>query len=360
MTGGFTFDGVDINTLGLEYAPDLSNTYVYKPSAFKNHEQVFDGHDGGYYYGNTVQPKEFVLRCFYEEQPALQGFMTKLYTAFRRGRTGRLVFKKRPWIWYIATVYNIDTHQMLNYQNGIATITLRAYYPFGRCDELVLPNDETREDKLLNTAMLDSEVFDMTTSFADDEPITEAKTLLLYNPGTERCKVAIRIAGDVGTGVSVTNRTTGQDCRFVAITNDTCPANHYVQCDGLNGQTVLTNGTTSEPGFLFHDYGFIELDPGFPAYRDIDLSVTDNRTIQSDGKFTEDMLGRYIVFASGKIAQIKRVDSENNVQTDVSVSDEDSGVAQIIKLNEIYVAPNPNGGSINLTKLDFIYKPTFA
>ena len=363
MTGGFTFNGIDIADLELEYAPDLSNTYVYKPATHKPHEQVFDGHDGGYYYGSTLQPKDFVLRCFYEDQHVLNGVLTRIYSVFRRNATGRLVFKKRPWCWYVATVTGVDVGQMTNYQNGIVSISLRAYYPYARTDYMSIPDCCEDEASLLaNSALLPEGTIDMTTSFASaSEPITENKELLLYNPGTERAKIAVRIAGDVGTGLMISNRTTGQNCRFVAITPEVCANNHYVQCDSLNGQTILTNGTVSSPGFLYHDYGFIELEPGYPAYRNIDITIgEDGKTLKSDGKFNYDMVNRYVYFADGTSAKIVNVTDDSTAGINKTVTDEKNGKAQILKMNELYVSAYPNGGTINLTKLDILYKPTFA
>ena len=360
MTGGFTFDGTDIADLGLEYAPELNNTYIYKPASYKTHEQVFDGHHGGYYYGSTVQPKDFTLRCIYEGHKITDGFMTNLFHVFRRDKVGKLVFQKRPWCWYVATVMNVNIDQLLNFENGVVTITLRAHYPFARSDYSVIPeNSEYETDMLKNSGMMPYGWQD-TVSFASDQnTITSDKTLLVYNPGTERAKVAVRIAGDVGTGVSLANVQTEQSMRFVAISRTTCPGSFYVQCDGLNGQTTLTNGRTSSPGFLYHDYGFIELEPGFPAYRNIPVEVYDNRTVTSEGLFTEDMLGRYIYFANGTHAKIQRIDNDSNLQVDQTVGSAESGAAQILLMNEIQVSASPSGGAFNIHKLDFIYHPTF-
>ena len=359
MVGGFTFDGVDIADLGLEYAPELNNTYVYKPAQFKPHEQLFDGHDGGYYYGSTVQPKEFTLRCIYEAQPVLDGIMSKIFHVFKRNRTGKLVFKKRPWCWYAATVTNVSVDQMLNFENGVVTISMKAYYPFARSDYMTIPA-EYENDLMSNSAMMPAGWTHETSFATSQNPITTNTTLLLYNPGTETAKVAVRIAGDVGTGVSVANATTGQNMRFVAITPNSCPGSYYIQTDGLSGQTTFTNGTVSQPGFLYHDYGFIDLAPGFPAYRNITVDVTDNRNVNSDGLFAYDMLGRHIYFANGTVAKVVNVHDSSWIEVDTTVSSAENGVAQILQMNEIVVSALPAGGSFSLTKLEFVYKPTFA
>ena len=88
MTGGFSFCGTDIATIGLEYAPELENTYVYKPAKARIHEETFDGHNGGYYYGSSLEPKEFVLRCYFEEKEIDRGLMARVENLFREGRSG--------------------------------------------------------------------------------------------------------------------------------------------------------------------------------------------------------------------------------------------------------------------------------
>ena len=89
MQGGFSFCGTDIAELGLEYVPDNANTYVYAGSTYKVHEQAFDGHDGGYYYGVTTGIKPFTLRCIFEGSHINDGILTKVESFFRKGKTGR-------------------------------------------------------------------------------------------------------------------------------------------------------------------------------------------------------------------------------------------------------------------------------
>lgn len=356
MDGGFIFDGIDIADLGLEYAPDLSNTYIYKPGTFKLHEQIFDAHDGGYFYGTTTQPKDFTLRCFYESQHVLDGLMTKIFSVFRRGRTGRLVFKKRPWCWYTATVTNVDIGQMFNFENGVLTVTMKAYYPYARSDYLDIPNNcEYEADMLNNSAMLREGVIDHTNSFIT-EPTTELKEFLVYNPGTEYAKTTIRISGNFEGNVKVTNSTTDQHATFVAFTTQLENGNYYIESDSLNGQTVRTNGSVRSPGYLYHHEGFIDLAPGFPVYRDIRLNVISNTNIQSDHQFTPDMLGRYVYFNNGVSAEIKNVMDDSHIQVNKTVGHEADGPAQIMLMNKIIVKPTNS----TVTRFEVLFKPTYA
>jgi hypothetical protein len=66
-------------------------------------------------------------------------------------------------------------------------------------------------------------------------------SFLLYNAGTERASVAIHIAGNA-PGVVIANKTTGQSCRFVGLSEQ---ANKYIVSDGINGKTVLADKSTN-------------------------------------------------------------------------------------------------------------------
>ena len=93
MKGGFSFCGVDIADIGLEYAPDNKDTYVYKPGEAEVHEEIFDGHDGGYIYGATKRPKEFILRCYFEDKNIAEGIMARAYNLFKIGKSGKLLLQ---------------------------------------------------------------------------------------------------------------------------------------------------------------------------------------------------------------------------------------------------------------------------
>lgn len=352
MRGGFTFCGVDIADLGLEYAPDISNTYVFESADYKISEQSFDGHNGGYYYGSTVQPKTFALRCYFEEKHVNKGIMTKINKLFARGKSGKLVFEKRPWVWYVATVVSTPQLQMTNYKNGLVTLQLKAYYPFGRCDELGYID---MDDAMIGaTALIDASKVPSVEAVAEGETLTGQKTILLYNGGTERASVAIELAGDVDEGVTITNSTTGQKCHFVALSSGvTSSAGKYLVCDGMNGKTVLTNGTKSELAFLYHDYGFIDLEPAYPIVRNIHANYTARSTeVYCEGG--EETTGQYI-WLDGAWRQIMLSDE---VSLTVLPVPENSGSedTEIVTMNEITITPD---STMALTRLNFRYKPTF-
>lgn len=297
MSGGFSFCGIDCGDLGLEYAPSMQDMYVFREGTYGVHEEAFDAHHGGFYYGNTVKPKDFTLRCIFQDTEVLEGIISRCMRFFRRGRTGKLVFNKRPWLWYVATVVSIDVTQFTNHYNGFFTINMRAYYPFARHRDAFLPDDPS-DDMLENSGLIGEDYMPFTDilnnrrvqdvlehcrdgTMINGNTITNLHlvngityNLLLYNGGTERAPVAIEIAGDVGDGISIHNKTTGQTCSIIALTKAlTTSKNKYLVCDALTGKTVLTNGETSELGFMYHHEGFIELEPSFPIWRNQPMTM---------------------------------------------------------------------------------------
>ena len=371
MKGGFSFCGVDIADIGLEYAPENKDTYVYAPAVANVHEETFDGHDGGYAYGAYKQPKEFTLRCFYQDEHIAKGVMAKAYNLFKVGKKGMLIFKRRPWCYYYATVTNIDTSEMYSYLNGLFVVTLKAYYPFARgleindrlfCNVLT---DPYHTEIMANTALLDHEGMlpPMTFNSAPNN------TVLLFNPGTERAKVSLVISGQVGDeaedGVTIFNKTTQQSCRYIAFNTED---NDYIYTDGINGKTVLDHNGTKKLAFLYHDYGFIELEPSFPSIRDLFISYSNN-TVNVTNKLYDEQeerewyIGKYIFLGSktadntmtGNWRKIMAVPDKHTFTVSGNTGN-GSHRTTVALMNEITVTPQ----NTEISKLSFIYKPTFA
>lgn len=354
MRGGFSFCGVDVAKFGLEYVPPLDQTYVFGSAPYEVHQETFDAHHGGYFYGITVQPKDFILKCFYQDQHIAHGSLSAIENFFRRGKTGRLVFEHREWLWYTATVVDVDLRDLRNYSNGFVTITLRAYYPFSRHDYISV-GDENVFDYYLaaNSGLLS----DDETPVVSFDSLKESVDIMLYNGGSERASVAIALAGDAKEGITITNKTTNQTAKFVAFDMDiTTNAGKYIVSDALNGKTVLTDGTISEFGFLYHDYGFIELEPSYPIERDVFVSYTKgfNKISIVGSKIGDDVIGRHINIGN---EWNKIIGKENDeLIVDHVLSETGSQTTNIVTMNEIRIELSQGA---ELTKLNFIYKPTF-
>lgn len=359
MLGGFSFCGVDVSDLGLVYAPELADTYVYGAGKYNLNEQTFDGHDGGYFYGTTVQPKSFTLRCYFENSNINEGTLSRINAFFRRGRTGKLIFQNRDWVWYSATVVGLDCSKLQNYLNGFVTITMKAYYPFARHDEIYMTDDyENYGNKLRNSALLYKNETPTNQIIALKDTLEDKKDFLLYNGGSEAAATAIEIAGDCGDGVIISNLTTGQQCKFVAFNKSvTSDADKYIVCDGLNGKTFLTNGESGELSFLYHDGGFIDLAPAYPIERNIVVSYTQGSIdISSNHSFSQDHVGKYVLL-NGAWRKIVRVLNTSSAYIENVIERNGEEKTYIVRMNELTVRPV---SSMSLTKLNFIYKPTFS
>ena len=377
MKGGFSFCGIDIGQIGLEYAPEKEDTYVYRSAKTRIHEQTWDGHDGGYYYGSSKEPKEFNLRCIFEEKEIDRGLMAKVENLFREGKSGKLIFDRRPWCYYYATVTNLDISGITNYLNGIIKITMKAYYPFARSDNYIV----SRHDKdyyriIANTAFIENGIMMPPIQFCEDEPITEKTEFYLMNPGNEMAHVGIEAAGSVGQGVIITNHTTGQTCKFVAMNEDEFDGElNFVYIDGLNGKTVAVKDGFKTISFLYHDEGFIQLAPAFPAVRNVfakarknEVQVVNKLYNRSIGETREHAKDQYVgkqIWLDNQWYDIVDVgkdgypDTKNehlliiNKDVDEIVSD----TTMICTLNKITVEPK---SEMKLTRLKFVYKPTFS
>ena len=367
MKGGFSFCGVDIEDIGLNYAPEIKDTYVYSPGVENVHEETYEGHNGGYTYGAYKEPKEFILRCYFEETHIAKGIMAKFHALFKVGKSGLLVFQRRPWCYYYATVTNVNTDELSNYLNGLLVITMKAYYPYARSVPVngkMFSNtvmDRYHEEIMQNTGLLDNDSFVPPMAFGSSgSPITSQKSIILYNPGTERAKVDIVISGTAGDGVIIANKTTEQKCRYVAF-QTTEP--DYIYTDSINGKTVIDRSGERNLAFLYHDYGFIELEPSFPILRNIlvDYNGTTVTTqkILFDNDFQKEWYeDRYIYLDNWyKILRCENKHTITVLPRDGQVPGQGKTKTNIVLMNEITITPSQG---TSLTKLNFVYKPTFA
>ena len=372
MKGGFSFCGVDIAEIGLEYAPENKDTYVYAPNSSEIHDETFEGHNGGYIYGSSRKPKEFTLRCFYQDSHIAHGNMALALNLFRVGKSGKLIFQRRPWCYYYATVISVDTSDMFNYMNGLIVITMKAYYPFARGLEVKknadseghllynLKDDPYHDEIMENTALFDN---------ADMMPITEYDlapngTFLLYNPGTERATLGIVIAGTAGDdGIIIGNNTTGQKCKYSNFETGQNENQKYIYTDGINGKTILYNNGVKELAFLYHDYGFIELEPAFPILRNIYVSYSGNTVTCANILYQNDeerewYIGKYIYLKATGKKWFKIVGSPNkHTLTVTGNSGTGSLKTSVALMNEMQLTISQN---TNIRSLKFLYKPTYA
>lgn len=357
--GGFTFAGHEAAEFNLEYVPDTTQMYVWQVAPYEQHEESFPAHDGGYYYGETLKPKDFTLKCIFQQEDVRDGVLSNIEAFFRRGRIGKLVFDKRPWLYYMARVIRIEI-QMTNFLNGFVTIYMRAHYPFARYDnKYVNTGDEYYENIIANSNLLSLQSLPntMPIPISTSTTFTEDGHILLYNGGTEYAPVAVTIMGDVGEGFDIINETTGEKMGFVAINNTV----GQVICDSLNGKTISIHNGNSQLAFLYHDEGFLHLKPGYPVLRN-KTAVIRGTLLYFNEYIDENRVGQYVGVDSQwrKIVDITGSSATSIVTVEYAFNNISSGSskqANIATMNEITLSPRSEA---TITMLNFEYKPTFA
>ena len=355
MHASFSFCGTNIEDLGLSYAPEIENTYIGKSANAVSHIQTFDSHDGGYFYGSNFEPKEFVLRCYFEEKSIETRVLAEIYRLFKVGRSGKLIFSRSPWCYYYATVTDPIDLNLTSYLNGMVTIHMQAMYPFARSDVVKNARAEKYHDQLMaNSAVFEKD--EMVQPYAY-ENLTTRTTIALANQGTERAALGIAIAGDVGDGVIISNNLTGQSCKFVAVSKaKTSDVNKEVIIDPISGKTLLVGAGTKELAFLYHEYGFLDLESSFPAIRNLYINSLGGNEINVANILNEDVIGKY-VFSSKGWRKIVDQPDKHTLVVDSEVPSGSMERTMIIPMNEITITPIT---TMDLTSLRFIYKPTYA
>lgn len=364
MRGDFSFNGTDIYDLGLEYAPERKDTFIWGEQTFKIADESFDSHDGGYFYGTTLEPKTFTLKCFFEDKYINGDIFTKINTVFKRGTTGKLIFKKRDWCWYIATVTNVDISNITSFLNGIVTITMKAYYPFGRADKTYI--DMCADMNMYRATGLlrleDTPNANGILLSSTDSPITSQRIFYLYNGGTERAKVKLKIQGDVSSGGTlITNSANGQKISIVGMTGgEATTGSNYYMLDALTGKCVLHNNGVDEMKFVWHDYGFLELEPSYPVKRDIYVRAENNKLYAADVIRSED-ISKYVKLGDDwfRITGIADDGAAIIAASELTASLPEAGTyrTNIVTLNKITVTVKGSDGGI--TMLECAYDPTF-
>ncbi len=300
MASSFTFQGVSSEAFGLRYAPETRDTYVWTPTSAAVHEQKFDGHSGGYFYGATHQPKDFTLKCYFEENHLKDGLLTHVANFYRVGAQGRLTFSRRPWIYYNVVVVSYDDSGITNIENGIVIIKMRAYYPYGRTDLTKMVGDDYPQ----KYAVWQNTGFTTNMSTLGNTGSTLSGNGYLFNAGTAYADVAVTVHS-LGSGnqAVITNVTTGQSCKVT----DT-----GITCDSMNGSVYYTNNHNSAA--LYHDLGFIQLAPGIkyrnPTVMSYEIEARTGNKAFIYGWFPEGITNDYLRINGGEAYRIDaRTDS---------------------------------------------------
>ena len=249
--GGFSYRGKNIGEFGdVFYIPDAEERGNYA-LPFDVSEQEINGRDGAYYYGNRVKPREFALRCYYENLTQQQKY--DILHWFGRNTKGKLILDDRNYVYYDVIPYDavrVEDYRhtacdgSLRYQ-GYMTFYLKAYCPFGK----LMANSVTNNVPMVGSAQIDISILYEPTTDADNETLIllsakmpssnyplDGTSFYIYNPGTEPTPLTIRIAGTAENG-TITNTTNGTTCVIKGMTTgNTTSVGKYVNINSETGR----------------------------------------------------------------------------------------------------------------------------
>lgn len=362
---GFTYNGISSSLYGCYLAEDASD--IWRPdAAFTVYDEDPAWHDGGYYYGNKVKARTFTLNCYYEDITIET--REKIRRWLGRSTKGQLIFDDRPFAYYNVRVTKATSGNMYVSGDGIYSGTFEveftAYEPFGyltRKSGIVTPDDGANAyTSLISSTKMPA------------APTTASRSFDVYNAGTERCGLYLKIAGSSSHRIMFINNTNGTS---MILNMDILPSSTTVDINGDSG--IVKAYPTATPantnfGFQYHDSGYIALEPA-EIERNIAYTISSKdglRLVMKIPSFpiTDSLLGKNIIFSgypfSIKITSINYTIGALTCTSTNSVSSiATSGTCDICRINniqileestaDVWVAPT----TLSISSIETDYKP---
>lgn len=361
MANDFSYRGISIGSYGVHFAPERADWHIWD-SDFKTIDKSAESQDGGQWYGSTTPPKTFNLRCYFEEITEFS--LAAVLALFGQSAYGELIFDERPWLTYAARV--VKKPDLMKYPSasgtysGTVTFNLTAYKPFALSDLTTLESGEIYPEfgdrMLATTGLMYTARMPVNAVASSGTPLTAQFTHYGYNAGDVSANTIIRIAGDVGTGVTIYNSQTEQTCKVIGLTAaNTTNLSKWLEINSYTGESHITDGVNETLAHRYHDNGYVNLAPSAPIQRDVAIEYDANDLASFIDIFTIDSIGKYVYISNTWSKIISVTDAKNAVRdnneavTGVEVSD-------IVTLNKITITPVT---TMSLTKFEIVHKHTF-
>lgn len=360
----FSFNGVNISRYGLYYAPDTPGWHIWEPRYSTISKSVESQH-GGQWYDTNVQPKEFDLRCYFENMTETN--LAMALGLFPRGMRGPLVFDERNWITYDVRVVkppSVNKHPAKGgTYSGIMTIALTAFYPFGTSELNTLadvrPMDDDVNTIISTTGLIEQATMPVNPVATSAAPLDNQFVWLANNAGDEVADTIVRIAGDVGNGVIMHNADTNQTCKAIGLTKaNTTNVGRWLEIHSKTGECFLTDGINKSKAYYMHDNGYLKLVPSAPILRAVSIHYENNKiTLPNTGwhqlSFAEKGSS---VRINNDWARINTIESSTSAFVDKAYETAGDTVSDILRLNKIVVTPT---STMSLTRFEIVHKNTF-
>ena len=234
--------------------------------------------DGSYYYGEQAKPREFTVECFF--QGITMDTFERMTQWISRKTYGELIFDDRPFVYYMAKpmkkpsakVYSFVSPSGEQLYEGTITFYFKAFDPHGFMKYITYSGEDV--DHAEEHCGIIEE------SMMPDAPDVTTRDFLVYNPGTEKCPMTIRIGGTAPSGLTIENLTNGDVCKIKSL-----PPSGYLEIDGKAGKVSNLGAGFDGLAFEMHDEGYITLEPCTPYLRDLPtLTLLEERTTFYIGK----------------------------------------------------------------------------
>ena len=361
---GFTFDGIHCSTYGIYYIPDNEDQWFKDPD-FTVYEEDIKWAPGGYPYGREVKIRTFELKCYFDCIDLAT--RERIRRWLRRDAYGKLVFDEYPFVYYLVRpskpvpgkIY-IDTNGAYS---GTFNITFTAYMPFGYMTRKY--NTGSEDDHAEYYCGI------IPQSLMPAAPETNRISFMVYNPGTERCGMTLRVSGSASHPIMFANQTNNTMC----VINEFPSNNLIVDVDGETGLVttyLASNPSNKDNGFAYHDRGVIRLEPN-ETRTDIPYTyLGPNGTLKmirlTGYEMDSRLIGGRILFnnSTGLIAHVQSVNQAsqyaNCVLEGIGTLPQ-FGTSVVSTMNNIQILENQGGNSwgspttLSLNSIEIDYLP---
>ena len=358
---GFSYNGIHCSTFQCEYIPDGKERW-FQEADFKIYSTDPSWKHGGYYFGNSAKIREFKLKCYFEEITIAT--REKIRRWLGRNTKGKLIFDDRPFVYYNVRPSDVTSGEIYNdtgKYSGTFTVVFTAYEPFGYLTRKY--NTSSTKDGAEDYCGM------IASSLMPAAPTVSDTSFQVYNPGTETCGLDIIIRGSTDNPIRFVNQRNGSVCVISSL-----PGSRYLDINGDTGFVKIktsVSGTAYEPGFAYHDKGYIRLEP-CETWTDVAYTAAENGSLYditpTEFTVTEDMVGAYIQFNSPttRNATVQAVNmSANKLTCELGGSGTfvASGKMRLSTMNKIDIQEQNASGnwsgpsSLSITTIRIDYQP---
>ena len=357
---GFTYNGIHCETYSVYYTPDPGQRWFESPE-FEIYSTDVSWRHGGYYFGNKAKIRTITVPCYFEE--ITEATREKIRRWLGRDTYGELIFDDRPFVKYFVRPANNIPGQIYNdcgKYSGVFTIEFQAEDPFGY---LMRKSNSGSEDDHAEDycGIIDA-------SLMPAEPTPTSRNFMVYNPGTEKVGMTIRLSGSTDNPIRFLNTINRTSCDFSSL-----PSNDLLlRIDGDTGYCMVGTGTLADNGSAYHDRGIVRLEPCTTetgvSFTYVNASGTAHIIQLNNLPVRSEMIGARVMFDSvstltGTIQTVNTVQNRITIITSGSGSIPASGTCKIQTVNNIQILEqNSNGNwvtptTLSLSTLEVDYRP---